>query len=114
MAVFGETRSRGVIDFLMFSPLADFDVVMPIRLVAGNAALLHQLVEPGFDFLPGIIIAGEQQAGDEPGVASEKLFTICSEKASVGRRAAQKPEFICINEDFEQRMRPNHAFAVRS
>ncbi len=71
MAVFGETRSRGVIDFLMFSPLADFDVVMPIRLVAGNAALLHQLVEPGFDILTGIVVTREQQVGDQLGVASE-------------------------------------------
>jgi len=37
-------RSSGVIDFLMFSPLADFDVVVPISLVTGDAALAHQLV----------------------------------------------------------------------
>jgi hypothetical protein len=60
-----------VIDFLMFSPLANFNVVMPIRLVAGDAALLLEFIKPGADFLPGIIIAGEQQAGDEPGVAPE-------------------------------------------
>jgi hypothetical protein len=71
LAVFGETRSRGVIDFLMFSPLADFDVVVPIRLVAGDAALLHQLVEPGFDILTGVVVTREQQVGDKPGVASE-------------------------------------------
>jgi len=45
---------------------------------------------------------------------AKKLFRICSEKASVGRRAAQKPECIGIHEDFEQRVRLNHAFAVRS
>jgi hypothetical protein len=71
LAVFGETRSCGVIDFLMFSPLADFDVVMPISLVSGDAAFAHQLVEPGFDILTGIIVTWKQQVGDQLGVASE-------------------------------------------
>jgi hypothetical protein len=60
-----------VIDFLMFSPLADFDVVVAISLVTGNAALLHQFIEPDFDVFTGIIVTREQQVGDQLGVASE-------------------------------------------
>ncbi len=44
----------------------------------------------------------------------KNLFTICSERSSAGRRAAQKPQFTCVNEDFEQRMNPDHGIAVRS
>jgi hypothetical protein len=42
------------------------------------------------------------------------LFMICSERSSAGRRAAQKPQFTGVNEDFEQRMSLDHGLAVRS
>ena len=43
-----------------------------------------------------------------------KLFTICREQPSAGRRAAQKPAFTGVNEDFAPRMSPDQGCAARS